>query len=444
MRTRYSPAMPNLTSRLSAPTLAIALAALSLALLAHPARAEWEPNYDESKVPDYTLPDPLVFENGEPVETPADWEKRRAEILGLFEREVYGKAPLERPENMRFVPGKRVAGFLGGKAVLQEIRILLFGDEEGPHLDLLIISPSEAPEEGAPAFLALNFSGNHSIHPSGEITLPTAWMRQGKTEAEAGYVRDHRAQPEGRGFKQSRWAVEKIVDAGFALATFYYGDIDPDVDDGFENGVHAVTGKPGPTEWGSIGTWAWGCRRALDCLETVDEVDAAKVAVFGHSRLGKTALWAGALDQRFALVISNDSGCGGAALSRRRIGERVTRINTSFPHWFNDRFPRYNGKEHELPVDQHQLIALIAPRPVCVGSAVEDRWADPKGEFLSALHADPVYRLLGKEGLGGVTEQPGVHQPVGETIRYHLREGKHDVTDYDWERYIAAMAELVR
>ncbi len=400
-------------------------------------------NYDESKVPEYTLPDPLVMENGKKVEIAAAWKVRRDEILGLFEEHVYGKAPIGRPEKLRFVEGEKFDDFLGGKATLQHVRILLFGDENGPHLDLLVIAPKNVPEGGVPAFVALNFSGNHSVHSDKRIPIPDSWMRSSSDDKKAGYVKDNRAQEAGRGFKKNRWAVEKIIDSGMALATFYYGDVDPDFDDNFENGIHAVTGKPAAGEWGSIGSWAWGCSRALDYLETNDSVDAKKAAVFGHSRLGKTSLWAGATDQRFALSISNNSGCGGAALSRRHFGETVERINTSFPHWFCDNFVKYNENEGELPVDQHQLISLIAPRPVYIASAEGDEWADPKGEFLSALHADPVYRLTGTEGLAGAKEHPAVNTPVGGVIRYHVRTGKHDVTDYDWEQYIKAMKDLV-
>lgn len=403
--------------------------------------AEEEVIYDEAKVPAYTLPDPLRFEDGSPVKAPEDWPKRRTELLRLFETHVYGRTPVGRPGAMRFEPRKKIEGFLDGKAVLEEVRIHFSKTPDGPFLDLLVVKPAKLPEGGAPAFIGLNFTGNHGVHPATGITLSRAWMRESNDPEKKGHVVEHRATEASRGNQASRWPLGKIVEAGCALATFYYGDIDPDFDDGFGNGIHALFGKPGPEEWGSIGAWAWGASRALDCLETDPSIDKTRVAVFGHSRLGKTALWAGAQDERFAMVVSNNSGCGGAALSRRRFGERVGRINTSFPHWFADTFNQYNENEAALPVDQHQLVALVAPRLVYVASAVEDRWADPKGEFLSAKHAGPVYELLGKKGVG-VEEMPGLNEPVGESVRYHIRTGKHDVTDYDWDQYLKAIRSL--
>ena len=379
-------------------------------------------NYDESKVPDFELPDPLVTLSGDAVVDDATWrEVRRPEILGLFEQHVYGKSP-ERPEHVAFEVTSSVEDALDGKALRKEVTIWFQDEEQGPSMSLLMYLPkSRGP---VPAFLGLNFGGNHSISDDPGITLNTGWFRN---RPDRGYV-EHRATEQTRGSAASRWPIEMIVDRGYAVCTIYYGDIDPDFDDGFENGIHPLfdeeTGdNRDPEVWGSIAAWAWGLSRGLDYLERDDDVDAARVAVLGHSRLGKTSLWAGAQDERFALVISNDSGCGGAALSRRRFGETVNRINTSFPHWFCDGFNQYNNNENALPVDQHMLIALMAPRPAYIASAVEDEWADPRGEFLSGFHATPVYRLFGKEGLEESSD-PGVDEPRNSgSIGYHVRAG---------------------
>jgi hypothetical protein len=397
-------------------------------LTAQPAGA----NYDEAKVKAYTLPDPLRFLDGRPVAAAAEWPKRRAEVLRLFEEHVYGRSP-GPPAGMRFVVVESDSHALGGLATRRQVRVLLDGTEGGPAFEMLLYVPNATPRP-VPAFLGPNFGGNHSVHPDPAIRLARSWMREGPG------VADHRATEAGRGAGAAAWPVERILDRGYALATVYYGDLEPDHHDGWKQGVRArigpgTAGRFGPDDWGAIGAWAWGLSRALDGLAKDPDVDGGRVAVIGHSRLGKTALWAGAADERFALVVSNDSGEGGAALARRRFGETTDRITSVFPHWFALRLREYAGREDALPVDQHMLLALVAPRPLYVASATEDLWADPRGEFLAAKAAEPVYCLLGREGLG-VADLPSPDRPVGGSIGYHLRTGKHALTAYDWEQYL--------
>lgn len=383
--------------------------------------------FDESQVPSFTLPDPLQLENGDAVRSAATWRKlRRPEILELFESQVYGRSP-RRAIPTRFDVTSRQSGVLGGVADRIEVRATFGSGPNAPAMETLIHLPAGA-RGPVPIFTALNFAGNHSVHPDPAITPSSQWIRS-NPDAEV-----------ERGARIRRWPIEQIVERGYGIATTYSGDLDPDFDDGFQNGIHPLFRNGngtdrGPDEWGSIGAWAWGLSRTLDYFETDDRIDHTRSIVVGHSRLGKTALWAGAQDERFAIVISNDSGCSGAAISRRRFGETVAIIQDIFPHWFCPNYRCYRDAEDTLPVDQHMLLALVAPRPVYVASASEDLWADPRGEFLGALGADPVYRLHGTDGLAA-REMPGVEQPILSTIGHHIRPGVHDLLEYDWQRFM--------
>jgi len=391
-------------------------------------------NYDEAKVPKYTLPNPLILRNGQPVRDAKTWnERRRAEILDLYRTEVFGRSPSTTPKLTSELASVDKQA-LGGKAIRKQVTIY-FGGKDAPKMDLLLYLPAAA-KKPVPVFLGLGFEGNQSVSADPGIKLAEQWRRDPATKTMVKRVADERT----RGSSASRWQVEKVLAAGYGLATVYYGDIEPDFDGGMKYGIRPLFFKPGqtapaPDEWGAIGAWAWGLSRAMDYLEKDRDVDSKRVAVIGHSRLGKTSLWAGAQDTRFSIVISNDSGEGGAAISRRIFGETVENLNTSFPHWFCGNFKKYNGRENEMPVDSHMLLALSAPRPLYVASAEEDKWADPRGEFLGVVNASPVYELLGKQGLG-TDQMPGIHQPIMRTVAYHIRAGKHDITGYDWDQYL--------
>jgi hypothetical protein len=379
-------------------------------------------NYDESKVPDYILPDPLVMLDGTEVTTVEQWQsKRRGEILDLFKQHVYGAMPpainIEHVDRHSFIDDA-----LGGKARLLQETLYFKKDRSGPQIQVCVFLPPKSdPSEPYPAFLACNFSGNHTVNADSNIRMHDGWV--GKKHE--------------RGSRSSYWEVENIISRGYALVTICYNDFDPDFHDNFKNGVHQLyLDYQGRSDnWTSIGAWSWGLSRVLDYLEDCKYIDSTRVAVMGHSRLGKASLWAGATDERFALVISNDSGCGGAALARRRFGEIVRGVNGAFPHWFCAKHKEYNDNENAMPVDQHMLISLMAPRPVYVASAIGDKWADPHGEFLSCVGADPVYKLLNTEGLPSLTWPP-VDTPVVGRIGYHVRQGKHAVTEYDWSQYL--------
>lgn len=403
-----------------------------------------ETNFDETKVGTLALPDPLVCNDGTPVRDTATWRaRRRPELLKLFANEVYGRTPAGPLPGMHWAETSVDRAALGGRAVRREVTIWFTGKEDGPRLHVLIYQPPGEPRAHArwPVFLGLNFFGNICVNPDPGIAMTDAWMRLTKAPAEQ-HIVNHRATEATRGCQASRWQVETVVARGYATVTAYYGDLCPDDGNGLTKSVGALfrTGsvdQRAPEAWGAIGVWAWGLSRILDWIESDPELDGSRVAVHGHSRLGKTALWAAAQDERFALAISNDSGAAGAALSKRVYGETVA-ISTSgpiTPVWYGRNYARYAGKEAALPVDQHELLALIAPRPLYIASAEGDKWSDPRGEFLAAREAGPVYALYGLSGVG-VKEMPAVDRPVGDMIAYHVRTGLHDITAYDWTQYL--------
>ena len=394
-----------------------------------------QPNviYDEANVPEYKLPDVLTRFNGGKVKSAKVWyKKQRPEILKKFTEEVYGKVP-GKLEISDVKVWETSNDAINGLAIRKQLSLFFKKNDRSLEVNVLMYLPKS--QRKAPVFLAYNFSGNHTVYNDPNIRLTESWVNDNPSVG----IINNRVTEQSRGSDSESWQVENIIKAGYGLVTLYYGDIDPDRND-FSDGIEPFFYQPNQThpkydEWGSIAAWAWGLSRVMDYLEKDEQVDSQKVAVLGHSRLGKTALWAGANDQRFAMVISNESGCGGAALSMRKFGETVHIINTNFPHWFCGNFKKFNDNEADLPVDQHMLLALIAPRPLYVASAEGDKWADPRGEFLSAKYASAVYQLLGSEGLP-VKEMPEVDHPVMGTIGYHIRSGKHDLTLYDWTQYI--------
>jgi len=393
-------------------------------------------NYDESKVPVFTLPDPLALNDGTKVTTVKQWEnQRRAELLETFSAQMYGRTPSDKIK-VSYETLSEDPQFLNGKATAKQVKFIFTNGTKKHEAILLLVLPNW-PKGKVPVFVSYNYKGNHSTIDDPSILMPATF-----TMPEVPKYWRWVADDKNRGCQSNRWCYDKIIDRGYGIATMSYQDIYPDTNLS-DTEEHAVTSlfpgyKPGPIapdQWRALGAWAWGSSRIVDFLESQKRVDMKKIIVMGHSRHGKAALWAGAQDKRFKIVISNDSGCGGAALSKRVFGENVERITTAIPHWFCPTFSQYANNEASLPFDQHELIALIAPRKAYIASAVEDRWADPKGEFLAGYYAGPVYELYGLKGLG-TNVHPPIHQPIMNDVGYHIREGIHDVTDYDWMRFM--------
>ncbi len=377
------------------------------------------------------LPDPLVLFDGERVASKEQWiEKRRPELKALFQHYMYGYLP--PPAKIEAKVEHEDAKAFGGKATLRDVTIS-FGPPGTPPIQLLLVVPN-ARKGPAPVFLGITFCGNHALVNDPAVRIPKVWMYPGPG------VKDHRATEAGRGKQIDVWALEQSIDRGYAVATFYSGDVDPDrsdVREGIQARLRAKDAKATDHDYGTIAAWAWGAQRVVDYLRECKDIDRTRIALVGHSRLGKATLLAAALDERIALAIPHQAGCGGTAPSRTKNpkAESVRRINTSFPHWFDGAFKQFNDRTDKLPFDQHCLIALMAPRPILLSNAVEDQWANPSGQFQMLQAADPVYRLLGTTGLEA-KEMPEVGTCSDGKLGFSLRAGKHSMTAGDWKVFL--------
>jgi len=384
-------------------------------------------NYDEAKVGNYTLPDPLICNDGSPVTNTETWRaKRRPEILELYRENIFGRSPAAGT-NVTFNVWEISTNALGGTATRQQIEINFSSTPGGPFAHLLLYTP--AGKTSAPTFLCLQFSGNYTVIDDPAVAIFPVW------NPKTGVL----AMPKNpvRGEFARNWKIAETLARGYGIAFIDYNEIEPDLPHGagLKFGVHKNFPPPAADDWGAISAWAWGASRALDYLQTDKDVDAQRVILFGHSRLGKTVLWAGAQDPRFAAVIANCSGEMGASLSRRDYGETVDDVAKHFPYWLAGNFQKYAGHWNNLPMDAHFLISLIAPRPLFLNTGSEDRWGDPHGEFLAARAATPVYELFGKAGISE-TNFPRLDQPLQHDIGFNCHTGKHDVLPTDWDNFL--------
>jgi hypothetical protein len=388
------------------------------------------------------LPNPLVMLDGTPVTSAKQWnDKRRPELKALFAHYMYGEIP-RKPRNLKFDEKVVDKKFLDGKATLKLVTISLPSSER-PRIDLLVVTPNAV--RRAPVFLAMNFCGNHAVHSDPRIPLAQSWLGNSCK----GCTNNH-ATDAARGTQAKDWPLEQIIARGYALATFCNADVDSDRADA-SDGVYSWlaeerTGSEtnAPTrDRGCIAGWAWGFQRCVDYLVSDNSIDKSRIAAVGHSRNGKTALLAAAHDERIALAIPHQAGCGGTAPSRtaaavatiqangRPIAETTAVINKNFPHWFNAEFKKFNGAPEKLPFDQHELVALMAPRPVLLSNAEGDRWADPAGQFRVVKAAEPVYALL-KAGRCDADAMPPDGKLIASKLGYYIRPGAHSMTSDDW------------
>jgi hypothetical protein len=387
-------------------------------------------NYTEAKVGAYTLPDPLKLADGATVTTSKAWfEKRRPEILKLFEENQFGRMP-GRPADLSFEVFDKGTPAFDGKAIRRQVTIYFTKDKSGHRADLLLYVPANA-KGRVPVLLNAGFTANN-------LAVNDPGVKEGRVFDPK---TNRRIPAAPGGFRFGGIEVMPLIDKGFGVAAVNYADFDPDALTGLPSGIRSFYLKPGqtapaPDEWGSISAWAWGLSRTLDYLETDPGVDAARVALMGVSRLGKTVLWTAAHDQRFALVIASCSGEGGAALSRRNYGETIKHLvePTRYPYQFCANYAKYADHVDQFPVDAHMLLALIAPRPVLLQTGDTDRWSDPKGEFLAATAATPVFKLLGRDGID-TAQMPAAGVPILHTLGYFMHAGGHGSIPSDWQQF---------
>ena len=413
------------------PRLSRSLAGLAVLLVTTLGLAADFPSFDQ--LPSHPgLPDPLVMLNGDKVATPEQWvQQRRPELKALFQHYMYGYLPAA-PDKITARVEVEDQKYFGGKATKKQVTIQYH--PQAPAINLLLIVPNQRTKP-AGVFIGINFCGNHTIVKDPAIPLPTTWIYKSCPGCEK-----ERATDAGRGGQEQVWNAEQTIDRGYALATFYNGDLDPDVPD-FTDGVHPHYLKPGQTkpgadDWGAVAAWAWGAQRVVDYLHTNPDIDKERIALVGHSRLGKATLLAGALDERIKLIIPLQAGCGGTAPSRGQVGESVKQINDRFPHWFDDEFTKFNEHPDRLPFDQNCLVALCAPRPVLFANAVEDTWANPDGQFEVLQAAAPVYRFL-KAGDLAAEKPPEPGKLIDSQLGYFIRPGQHSMTKEDWLAFLA-------
>jgi hypothetical protein len=395
----------------------------ALVLIGNPPASGREPKeydadviYDEAKILHYDLPPLVVTSGGREVTTPQQWQDvRRPQILSLFANLVYGCVPQpESPITTSSVVVRSAPEFMGGKATRKDVQIRFSNDKGKAQMLVLVFVPNTAAKP-VPAFMKHSFNDTKS--------------------------HDFDAHPNQRGRLRNGWPLGEVFDRGYALVAVYQQDLVGHNEVEFLKGIHPLFYRDGQSfpkahEWGVLSAVAWGAMRAMDYLETDGDIDHDRVAIMGHSKMGKAALWTAAQDERFALAISAQSGCAGAALWRRRCGETLEKMVTRFPYWLCRNAWKFVNQEDDLPVDQHMLLACIAPRPVYVHSGLRDTWADPRGEYLSAYHASAVYRLLGRTGLTSQSMPPVGEAIIESDVGYHIREGGHSIEVEDWRHFL--------